>query len=94
MAITNLPYDDDLILEGVRAITPISQESRDVQVDFGGTGVSSEDVARISVTTTWTVSAADAVRILAAAVPAYPAPGAPADATHGTDGNDADMSTL
>jgi hypothetical protein len=68
MAITNLPYDDALILSGVRAVTAISEETRDVQVDFAGNGTSSQDTARISVTTTWTVPAADAVRILAAAV--------------------------
>ncbi|RII94059.1 hypothetical protein [Clavibacter californiensis] len=88
MAITNLPYDDDLILEGVRATTAISEETRDVHVDFAGTGTSSEDVARISVTTTWTVSAADAVRILAAAIPTGVAREVPVDAS------DAELSDL
>ncbi|RIJ52438.1 hypothetical protein DZG00_04865 [Clavibacter lycopersici] len=87
MAITNLPYDDDLILEGVRATTAISEETRDVQVDFT-TGTSPEDVARISVTTTWTIPAADAVRILAAAVPT----GAPRDAP--LEASDTDLPLL
>ncbi|MFT2690494.1 hypothetical protein [Clavibacter zhangzhiyongii] len=78
MAITNLPYDDDLILEGVRATTAISEETRDVQVDFTTAGTSTEDVARISVTTTYTVPAADAVRILVAAIPAGTAHEVPA----------------
>jgi hypothetical protein len=83
MAITNLPYDDALILSGIRATATISEETRDVQVNFAGNGTSPQDTARISVTTTWTVPAADAVRILAAAVPGHGDPGAAPGVTDG-----------
>ncbi|MDA3804016.1 MULTISPECIES: hypothetical protein [Clavibacter] len=64
MAITNLPYDDDRILEAVAEAHVLSRETRDVRVDFTGTGVSEEDTATVTATLTWTVTAAEAVRIL------------------------------
>ncbi|MFT7764615.1 hypothetical protein [Clavibacter tessellarius] len=67
MAITNLPYDDDRILDAVADAHVISRETRDVRVDFTGTGVGPEDTATVTATLTWTVSAAEAVRILDAA---------------------------
>ncbi|WP_445443424.1 hypothetical protein [Clavibacter sp. km1a] len=67
MALTNLPYDDERIVEGVTAATARHTETRDVKVDFTGVGVTADDTATITATLTWTVSAADAVRILDAA---------------------------
>jgi len=67
MAITNLPYDDDRILEAVAEARMLSRETRDVRVDFTGTGVGPDDTATVTATLTWTVSAAEAVRILEAA---------------------------
>ncbi|MFS4505760.1 hypothetical protein ACMA46_05920 [Clavibacter sp. Sh2141] len=67
MALTNLPYDDDRIVEGVTAATARHTETRDVKVDFAGVGVTADDTATITATLSWTVSAADAVRILDAA---------------------------
>ncbi|MFT7710552.1 hypothetical protein ACMT9Y_06305 [Clavibacter tessellarius] len=64
MAITNLPYDDDRILDAVADAHVISRETRDVRVDFTGTGVGPEDTATVTATLTWTVSAAEAVAIL------------------------------
>jgi hypothetical protein len=72
MAITNMPYDDARILDGVTAAPIISTETRDVQVDFASSSTRVGDVARITATITWTVSAADAVRILDEARPAAP----------------------
>ncbi|RIJ51900.1 hypothetical protein DZG00_07115 [Clavibacter lycopersici] len=69
MALTNLPYDDDAILTAVQSATAISREVRDVQVDFSGTGVSEDSVARITATISWTVPADEAVRILDGARP-------------------------
>jgi hypothetical protein len=67
MAITNLPYHDERIVSGVADAHVISTETRDVRVDFTGTGVSPDDTATITATVTWTVPAADAVRVLDAA---------------------------
>ncbi|MDQ0744016.1 hypothetical protein QFZ62_001324 [Clavibacter sp. B3I6] len=67
MAITNLPYDDERIVEGVTAATARHTETRDVKVDFTGVGVTADDTATVTATLTWTVSATDAVRILDAA---------------------------
>jgi hypothetical protein len=69
MAITNLPYDDGLILDGITSVPVITKETRDVQVDFAGTSVEADGVATVTATVTWTISAPDAVRILNAARP-------------------------
>lgn len=69
MALTNLPYDDDKIVEGARTSDVRRHEVRDVRVDFLSTDVGEAAEATVSATFTWTVSAADAVRILADAVP-------------------------
>jgi hypothetical protein len=64
MAITNLPYDDDTIFQGVQAVPSISQEVRDIHVDFTSTSTGPTDTARVTAVVTWTVAATDAVRIL------------------------------
>ncbi|OUE24504.1 hypothetical protein [Clavibacter michiganensis] len=69
MALTNLPYDDEAILAATESAAAISREVRDVQVDFAGTDVSDDGVARVTATITWTVPADEAVRILDAARP-------------------------
>lgn len=69
MALTNLPYDDEKIVEAVRTGGVKRQELRDVHVDFLSTDLGEEAEATVSATYTWTISAADAVRVLADAVP-------------------------
>ncbi|CCE74482.1 hypothetical protein [Clavibacter nebraskensis] len=69
MALTNLPYDDEAILTATESATVLGREVRDVQVDFAGTSVSGDSVARVTATITWTVPADEAVRILDAALP-------------------------
>jgi hypothetical protein len=69
MALTNLPYDDDAILTAAEAAAALDREVRDVSVDFDSTGVSPDDVARITATITYTVPADVAVRILDEARP-------------------------
>ncbi|CAQ02642.1 hypothetical protein ACR8AL_10365 [Clavibacter sepedonicus] len=69
MALTNLPYDDEAILGAAESANAISREVRDVQVDFTGTGVGEDGVARITATISWTVPADEAVRILEQAMP-------------------------
>jgi hypothetical protein len=69
MAITDLPYDDGRILDGITSVPVITEETRDVEVDFAGTTVEADGVARVTATITWTNSATDAVRILDAARP-------------------------
>jgi hypothetical protein len=69
MAVTNLPYDDEAILEAAEAATVLSREVRDVQVDFVATDLSDTGVARITATISWTIPAPEAVRILEDALP-------------------------
>ncbi|OUE30167.1 hypothetical protein BFL35_11585 [Clavibacter michiganensis] len=69
MALTNLPYDDDAILAAAEAATVIAREVRDVSVDFAGTSVSADSVARVTATVTYTVPADVAARILDEARP-------------------------
>jgi hypothetical protein len=69
MALTNLPYDDDAILAAAESATVIAREVRDVSVDFAGTSVSGDSVARVTATITYTVPADVAVRILDEARP-------------------------
>ena len=71
MALTNMPYDDDRIVAAVRDAAVRRQEVRDVRVDF--TSVDVDDTAEATVTATfaWTLSAADAARILAEAAPVH-----------------------
>jgi hypothetical protein len=69
MALTNLPYDDDAILAAAESATAIAREVRDVSVDFAGTSVSGDSVARVTATVTYTVPADVAVRILDEARP-------------------------
>jgi len=69
MALTNLPYDDDAIVAAVRDVAVRRQEVRDVRVDFSSTDVDESTEATVTATFAWTVSAADAARILADAAP-------------------------
>ena len=70
MALTNLPYDDEAILAATESATVLAKEVRDVQVDFASTSVSDDDaVARVTATITWTVPAAEALRILQESLP-------------------------
>ena len=69
MALTNLPSDDEAILAAAESATVISREVRVVQVDFAGTSISDDGVARITATVSWTVPADEAVRILERALP-------------------------
>ncbi|MFT2752542.1 hypothetical protein [Clavibacter sp. Sh2088] len=69
MALTNLPYDDDAILAAAESAAVIAREVRDVSVDFAGTSVSDDSVARVTATITYTVPADVAVRILDEARP-------------------------
>lgn len=69
MALTNLPYDDDLIITSVTNVPVLSKEVRDVQVDFTSTESTPNSIATITATITWTVAATDAERILDAARP-------------------------
>jgi len=69
VALTNLPYDDDAILDATMAATVLSREVRDVQVDFASSEIADGGVARVTATISWTVSAADAAGILERALP-------------------------
>ena len=71
MALTNLPYDDDAIVAAVRDLAVRRQEVRDVRVDFSSTDVDDATEATVTATFAWTVSAADAARILADAAPLH-----------------------
>ena len=64
MAISNIPYDDDRIVAALDAGAGVRSETRDVRVDFTGTGITEDDVATVTATLTWTVPAPVAVRIL------------------------------
>lgn len=64
MAITNLPYDDERIVAALDSGAGVRSETRDVRVDFAGMGTTEDDVATVTATVSWTVSAAEAVRIL------------------------------
>lgn len=69
MALTNLPYDDEAIVAAAESAPVISREVRDVQVDFTGSSVGEDSVARITATVSWTVPARTAVGILEQALP-------------------------
>jgi hypothetical protein len=69
MALTNLPYDDEAILAATESATVLAKEVRDVQVDFASTSVSEDAIARVTATITWTVPAAEALRILQESLP-------------------------
>ncbi|RIJ56194.1 hypothetical protein [Clavibacter phaseoli] len=69
MALTNLPYDDEAILAATESATVLAKEVRDVQVDFASTSVFDDAVARVTATITWTVPAAEALRILQESLP-------------------------
>jgi hypothetical protein len=69
LALTNLPYDDDAILEATMAAPIISREVRDVQVDFTTSDIGPDSVARVTATISWTVRASDAAEILERARP-------------------------
>ncbi|WP_181032863.1 hypothetical protein [Clavibacter michiganensis] len=64
MAISNIPYDDERIVAALDAGAGVRSETRDVRVDFTGTGITEDDVATVTATLTWTVPAPVAVRIL------------------------------
>jgi hypothetical protein len=69
LALTNLPYDDDAILEATMAARIISREVRDVQVDFTTSEITADSVARVTATISWTIPADDAADILERARP-------------------------
>ena len=69
MALTNLPYDDSIIAREAAALGPGVPEVRDVAVDFLSDDTTETGTATITVTSSWKVSAADALRILDAARP-------------------------
>jgi len=69
VALTNLPYDDEAILDATLAAPILGREVRDVEVHFTSSDVTDGSVARVTATISWTVSAEDAVGILERALP-------------------------
>ena len=64
MAITNRPYDDEKIVAAVRSLETKVEQVRDVEVNFASNDTSAEATAMITATFSWTVTAAEAARIL------------------------------
>jgi len=69
MALSNLPYDDLAIVDGIKNVPVQSEEVTGVQVNFLTNDVSDATTATVTATMTWVISAADAVRLLDAARP-------------------------
>jgi hypothetical protein len=69
VALTNLPYDDEAILDATMAATILGREVRDVEVHFTSSDITDGSVARVTATISWTVPATDAADILERARP-------------------------
>lgn len=64
MAISNLPYDDGVIVRAVADVPARDQSVSDVRVDFLSDDIGAGGSATVTATITWSISAADAVSIL------------------------------
>jgi hypothetical protein len=64
MAITNRPYNDEKIVTAVQSLEDKVEQVRDVEVNFTSNDTSAEATALITAVFTWTISAAEAARIL------------------------------
>ena len=64
MAISNLPYDDGVIVRAVEGVPARDQSVSDVRVDFLSDDIGAGGSATVTATITWSISAADAVAIL------------------------------
>jgi primosomal protein N'' len=69
MAMTNLPYDDEAIAKGLHALQQSPTQVDNVMVNFLSEDLTSTGQATIRVTSTWTVTASEALAILDAARP-------------------------
>jgi hypothetical protein len=70
MAISNFPYDDVAIVDGVKTVAVHSKDVSQVSVDFLTNHIGDDTTAKVTATITWTITSADAVRLLDAARPA------------------------
>jgi len=64
MAITNRPYNDEIIVTAVQSLNTKVEQVRDVEVNFTSNDTSAEATAMVTATFSWTVPAAEAARIL------------------------------
>ncbi|PYY31566.1 MULTISPECIES: hypothetical protein [unclassified Curtobacterium] len=69
MALSNLPYDDRAIVDGVKNVTVHAEQISQVAVNFIADDLSDSTTATVTATMTWVISSADAVRLLDAARP-------------------------
>lgn len=79
MAISNLPYDDQAIVDAVRALPAQDESVSQVSVNFLSNDIEEGTTATVTATVTWVVSATDAVAILDAARPRPVEPVDPVD---------------
>ena len=64
MAITNRPYNDQTIVAAVQSLQAKVEQVGDVEVNFTSNDTSAEATAVVTAVFTWTISAAEAARIL------------------------------
>jgi hypothetical protein len=72
MAMTNLPYDDEAIAKAAHALPQPPTQVDNVVVNFFSEDITGTGSATITVTSTWTVGAPEALAILDAARPDLP----------------------
>ncbi|WP_181431232.1 hypothetical protein [Curtobacterium sp. MCBD17_021] len=69
MALSNLPYDDRAIVDGIKNVTVHAEQVSQVAVNFIADDLSDDTTATVTATMTWVISSADAVRLLDSARP-------------------------
>ncbi|PYY31868.1 hypothetical protein DEJ25_04975 [Curtobacterium sp. MCPF17_011] len=74
MALSNLPYDDRAIVDGIKGVAVHAEQISQVAVNFIADDLSDGTTATVTATMTWVISSADAVRLLDAARPTGPLP--------------------